>query len=339
MKDAIKALLGVFIYGITILAIAIAGSALYIGYTLEHPNTTSHPTPFTVARGQGVSTIAANLHTTGLITHPLIFKISTRILGKHSTLKAGEYAIPPHASIKDIITLLQSGKVILRQFTIREGLTSYEIITALNNVSNLAGAMLTDADTPPEGSLLPETYSYQLGDTKAQHIANMQTAMTKAIDKLWKTRAPDLPYQTKAEAIIMASIIEKETALPDEHAKVAAVFVNRLRKGMPLQTDPTVIYAITKGKHKNNGHGPLGRRLLRKDLEIDSPYNTYKNPGLPPTPIANPGLASLKAALNPATHDYIYFVADGTGGHIFAKTLSGHNRNVAKWRKIRRSKK
>ena len=147
------------------------------------------------------------------------------------------------------------------------------------------------------------------------------------------------PLKTVHDVLTLASIVEKETAVPDERQKVAGVFINRLKRGIPLQTDPTVIYAITKGEHKNDGKGPLGRRLLRKDLEYDSPYNTYKYPGLPPGPIANPGKASIEAVLNPEKHDFIYFVADGTGGHVFAKTLKEHNNNVAKWRKIRRAQK
>lgn len=334
--DAFKALLGVFVYLITFAALATAGGAAWFGYSYEKAGTHTAPQTFTAKRGQGVSTIADNLETEGLINNALIFKIAARFTGDGQTLKAGEYEIPAGASIEDILTLLQSGKVILRQFTIREGLTSFEVVRELNTVDDLEG---TITDIPPEGALLPETYSYELGDTKAAKLKFMQNAMTKAIDRLWDSRAKDLPYKTKREALIMASLIEKETGKPDEHARVAGVFVNRLHKGMMLQTDPTVIYAITKGKHKNDGRGPLGRRLLRKDLQIDSPYNTYKNTGLPPGPIANPGLASLKAALNPESHDYIFFVADGTGGHLFAKTLAEHNRNVAKWRKIRREQR
>jgi len=166
-------------------------------------------------------------------------------------------------------------------------------------------------------------------------LARMQADMRETLDAAWGARVEGLPFNTKEEALVLASIIEKETAVADERRKVAGVFVNRLKRGIALQTDPTVIYAITKGKHKNDGKGPLGRRLLRKDLQYDSPYNTYKYPGLPPGPIANPGKASIEAALNPEVHDYIFFVADGTGGHAFGKTLAEHNRNVAKWRKIR----
>ena len=161
--------------------------------------------------------------------------------------------------------------------------------------------------------------------------------MTRAIEELWPQRDKDLPFKTKEEAIILASIVEKETGVAKERKKVAGVFINRLRIGMALQTDPTVIYAITRGKHEDGGKGPLGRRLLKKDLQIDDRYNTYKYPGLPPGPIANPGRASIEAVLNPAEHGYFYFVADGSGGHAFGKTLADHNANVAKWRKFRRA--
>ena len=182
---------------------------------------------------------------------------------------------------------------------------------------------------PPEGSLLPETYLFTRGDTRAEIIARMQAAMT-AVDRLWAERAAGLPLDTPEEAVILASIIEKETGVNSERAVVAGVFVNRLRRGMRLQTDPTVIYALT------NGERPLGRELWRRDLEVDSPYNTYKVVGLPPGPIANPGLSALEAAMNPAETEYFYFVADGSGGHAFAKTLRDHNRNVAEWRRFQR---
>ncbi|MEC9235203.1 MAG: endolytic transglycosylase MltG, partial [Pseudomonadota bacterium] len=174
-------------------------------------------------------------------------------------------------------------------------------------------------------------------ETRADIISRMTNAQKQVLDKLWPTRAENLPFKTREEALILASIIEKETGIGGERARIAGVFVNRLRIGMPLQTDPTVIYALTMGKHQNDGQGPLGRRLLSKDLKVDSPYNTYRYKGLPPTPIANAGRAAIAAALNPETHKYLYFVADGTGGHAFSKTLAEHNANAAKWRKIRKA--
>jgi hypothetical protein len=203
------------------------------------------------------------------------------------------------------------GEVYDRKLTFREGLTSWQIVQMLNNATELSGEALTSI--PEEGSLLPETYHYMKTDTRQNVIEQMQAAMKKAQDDLWPTRVPDLPVVNMSEVMVLASIVEKETGVPDERRKVAGVFINRLKRGMPLQSDPTAIYALTKGEIKDDGMGPLGRRLLRKDLEIDSPYNTYKYPGLPPGPICNPGRESIAAVLNPETHNYVYFVADGTG--------------------------
>ena len=185
--------------------------------------------------------------------------------------------------------------------------------------------------------MLPETYNYTKAESRADILQRMRSAQQAAIDELWPKRAANLPFDTPEDALILASIVEKETGVGGERARIAGVFVNRLRIGMALQTDPTVIYALTMGKHKNDGQGPLGRRLLSKDLKVDSPYNTYRYPGLPPTPIANPGRAAIEATLNPEENDYFYFVADGTGGHVFSKILDEHNANAAKWRKIRKA--
>jgi UPF0755 protein len=236
-------------------------------------------------------------------------------------------------SPRDIMEKIKAGDVVARRVTFREGLTSYEMVNILKGVPELVGEITA---IPPEGTLLPQTYDYRMGEARSAIIDRMRGDMQKTIDELWPTRQADLPLASPQEALILASIIEKETGVADERKRVAGVFINRLRRGMPLQTDPTVIYGITMGRHENAGQGPLGRRLLRKDIEADTPYNTYTRPGLTPTPIANPGRASIEAALNPEAHDFIYFVADGTGGHVFAKTLAEHNANVAKWREIRK---
>ena len=285
-----------------------------------------------IERGSGVNAIADKLKQENIISHDILFKIFGRL---PENLKAGEYEFPAHISMADVIAKIEKGDVFDRKITIIEGLTSYQIIKRLNARDDLAGEKITNI--PAEGSLLPDTYQFTTGETRQDKINQMQKAMTETIDALWEKRNPNLPFKTKDEALILASIIEKETSVADERKKVAGVFVNRLRKNMLLQTDPTVIYAITKGKIQEEGKGPLGRRLLRKDLKIDSPYNTYKYAGLPPGPIANPGRAAIEAALNPARHDYIFFVADGTGGHAFGKTLKEHNQNVQKWRAIRKN--
>ena len=185
-------------------------------------------------------------------------------------------------------------------------------------------------------SLLPETYNFTRGETRQDLLIKMQQAMSETLDALWQARTDAAPVLSRGEIVILASIVEKETAVPDERRRIAGVFINRLNKGIPLQTDPTVIYAITGGKIRNEGQGPLGRRLLSKDLKFESPYNTYKYPGLPPGPIANPGRAALAAVLDPEKNEYYYFVANGSGGHVFSKTLEEHNRNAANWRKIRK---
>lgn len=315
------------------LAVLLAGIALWWLLTaFNAPGPVSEERFLVVERGESLGHIAAKLESEGLLKKPLVFKLIARLSGAAADLKAGEYAVPASASAKDILELLRSGKVYHRSVTIPEGRTSWEIVQIVNAL-DVGGAIKS---LPDEGALLPETYSYTRADTCSSLIARMEVAMDEVIEDLWPGRAENLPFERVEEAITLASIVEKETGVAGERAKVAGVFINRLRKGMPLQSDPTVIYALTRGQHENTGKGPLGRRLLRKDLAFDSPYNTYKHTGLPPGPIANPGRGSIEAVLHPEEHDYLYFVADGTGGHAFAKTLDEHNRNVAVWRKIRR---
>lgn len=324
-------LLSLFILLSTIAAIA----GIILLKSMGEPGPLADEKIVLIEKGLGVNQIASKLEQEKVIGSPFLFKTAIKIFG-HGTLKAGEYRFEKGVPILSVLEQLETGKVVQRQITIPEGLTSFEIVRLINQEANLGGEI---KQIPAEGSLLPETYSYSMGDTKADKIKRMQESMQEKLDELWETRSENSPVKTKEEALILASIIEKETGVAGERRKVAGVFANRLRINMPLQTDPTVIYAITKGKHKNDGKGPLGRQLLRKDIqETDSPYNTYLYPGLPPGPIANPGLESIKAALNPEQHDFLYFVADGTGGHIFAKTLDEHNYNAANWRKIRKEK-
>ena len=321
-----------FLSFISIFFLGLAGIAVVGGWGAHQylsPGPLAETKYIVVERGSGVSKIAEKLQTENVITHSIIFKIAARF---SDSLKAGEYELPAHITMADTIKMMEEGKVFGRKLTIPEGLTSHQIVKIFNAQKDLAGSI--DA-IPKEGSLLPDTYFFSKNETRAQKIKQMQNAMTKTIDELWEGRDKSLPIKTKAEAIILASIVEKETGVGGERAKVAGVFINRLNKGMALQTDPTVIYALTMGDMKDDGKGPLGRRLLRKDLKVNSPYNTYKNVGLPPGPICNPGRKAIEATLNPDKNDYIFFVADGTGGHAFAKTLKEHNQNVSKWRKIR----
>jgi UPF0755 protein len=272
--------------------------------------------------------IAGTLMAQGLLDGRggVIFRLAAKLQG--ASLKAGEYEFKAQSSsIKDIIELLRSGRVYQHKVTIAEGLTAMEIITLLQGESGLTGAL---AALPAEGTLLPETYYYTYGMTRQMIVERMQKAMRETLAALWESRTADTVLKTPEEAVVLASIVEKETGLAAERPRVAGVFINRLRRNMPLQSDPTVIYAVTGGQVK------LDRALSLADLKTPSPYNTYKVRGLPPSPIANVGKAALEAVLHPEAHDYLYFVADGTGGHAFAKTLAEHNNNVAKWRKIQK---
>lgn len=280
-----------------------------------------------VEPGSGTRSIAQDFYSKGLIDHPYAFMAAVQMRGARGRLKAGEYMIPAHASLTQIVDLIASGKVYQHLLTIPEGLTSTEVVTLLNTAPSMTG---TIEQVPPEGTLLPDTYAYVLNDSRASKLARMQGAMTNLLDKLWEARPADFPLKTKEEALVLASIVEKETGVKSERARVAGVFFNRIALAMPLQSDPTVIYAITQGKSR------LDRQLYLKDLAVDSPYNTYKNVTLPPTPICNPGRAAIEAVFKPEKHDYLFFVADGTGGHAFGKTLDQHNANVARWRALNR---
>ena len=311
-----------------VLATAGAGGAWWWSTRyLAQPGPLAAPVTVDLPRGIGVNTIAARLAEVGAIAHPRAFALLARATGRDRALKAGEYALEPGMSPDAILALLESGKVVLHAVAVPEGLTVHEVLAIVAGAEVLTGDL---PPVPPEGTLLPDTWLVRRGETRAAVIERMRAAMAEELAKVWAARPADLPLKTQEEALTLASIIEKETGVAAEYPLVAAVFANRLRRGMPLQTDPTVIYALTEGK------GPLGRELLRADLQVDHPYNTYRIPGLPPGPIANPGRAALEAAVAPATVDYLYFVADGNGGHAFAATLAEHNRNVARWRKLKR---
>ena len=310
-------------------ALVVAGGllAFYAIDRFERPGPLAADTVIYIPQGSGVEAIARQLHQAGAIEEPLVFRLGVRLLGVGRELRAGEYLFAVALSTRDVIDLLRSGQTVVRRLTLAEGLTSYEIVALVEQAAALEGTVDT---VPPEGSLLPETYHYARGDRRDELVARMGRARDKLLSELWAARAPNLPVATPQEAVVLASIVEKETGVAGERPRVASVFVNRLRKGMRLQSDPPVVYGLT------GGTGALGRALTRKDLQAPSPYNTYLNPGLPPGPIANPGRASLEAVLNPARTAFLYFVADGSGGHAFAKTLAEHNRNVAKWRKFQK---
>lgn len=305
----------------------VAGAAfLWIVQEAAKPGPLTEATTVSIERGASVSQIAQSLKAAEVIRSPILFRVLVRLRRAGTGLIAGEYRFEPGASLDMVIDTVRRGAVTVYKVTIPEGLTAAEVVARLAQQDILTGRVDT---LPPEGSLLPDTYQVHRGDTRQSVLDRMQAAMTATLDALWAERAEGLPLASKQEAVVLASIVEKETALPDERRRVAGVFINRLNANMRLQTDPTVIYALTQGA------GPLGRPLTRRDLSVDSPYNTYLVDGLPPGPIANPGRAALAAVLDPERHDYLFFVADGSGGHAFARTLAEHNRNVAAWRRVR----
>jgi UPF0755 protein len=287
-------------------------------------------TVLVIPKGSGVNAIADLLAKEGVIESALVFKIGVKFFSDNQPLHAGEFRFPTAASPRGAMQVLIEGKSVLHRITFAEGWTVKEIFDVLGQSPLLDGPL---PPMPAEGTLLPETYFFVRGDSRGAIVDRMKTNMTDTLNALWAKRDEGIAVETPAEAVILASIVEKETGQKDERARVAAVFHNRLKKGMSLQSDPTVIYAVTLGK------APLGRDLTYADLKIDSPYNTYVVAGLPPAPIANPGVAALTAVLHPKKTKELYFVADGTGGHAFAETMDGHVKNVAKWRKIQKQNK
>ncbi len=275
--------------------------------------------------GSDTPEMLAQLEREGVIDNPLLLNVTLLVENKRGALKAGEYLFRQAASLQEVMDQLISGRQLLHAVTIPEGLTSEQIAQRLRDIDILAGDIM---ETPKEGMLLPETYKVARGYSRTKLIAKMQEDQRKLIDQIWARRSRDLPFRTPFELVTLASIVEKETGKAEERPHVAAVFVNRLRKGMRLQSDPTIVYGLVGGK------ATLGRGILRSELDKYTPYNTYIIDGLPPGPIANPGRAALEAVANPANSADLYFVADGTGGHVFAETLDQHNRNVLRWRHI-----
>lgn len=283
-----------------------------------------------IEKGSRSEDIAQILLDKNLIQNQYIYYAALLLSQQYGKLKAGEFLIPAHARPYDIMKILCCGRVIVHSITFPEGIIVTEVVERLNQLDNLKGAISV---IPEEGTLLPETYTYVYGDTKNSILTRMEKSMVKVVTELWEKRPSSVNYKDIREVIIMASIIEKETSRPEERSHIAAVFLNRLKKGMKLQSDPTVTYGLTLGKSK------LGRDLLRADLTSQTLYNTYVINGLPPSPIACPGIDALKAALNPIETNDLFFVANGTGGHTFSSTYAQHSSHVQVWRNIRKSEK
>ncbi|MCP5368127.1 MAG: endolytic transglycosylase MltG [Hyphomicrobiales bacterium] len=301
------------------------------GYTqFVQPGPLVSPTAVVIPKGIGIHGIAQRLQDAGVVRNATIFRYGVRFLGRKAPLRAGEFEFPAAISPRQAMEVLQQGPTVVRRLTVAEGLTSAEVVDLIAGAEGLSGAV---GKVPAEGALLPETYHFSFGDPRQQVIARMRQSMAETVDALWAERTPGLPLKTKRDAVILASIVEKETAKTEERPRIAAVFVNRLRKGMKLQSDPTVAYGLARSG------GGLGRPLTRADLKTPTPFNTYTIDGLPPAPICNPGRDAIAAVLRPSQTEELFFVADGTGGHLFAKTLDEHNRNVAHWRRIQRQRK
>ena len=310
----------------TLLVLALSAAAGYhaLRGAWSGPGPLAEPVQIVIPRG-GTQTIAEALAERGVVRDPRLFALAAWLTRGQGPLRAAEFVFPARASLREVLAVLRTARPVQRRLTIPEGLNARQIATLIERAEGLSGEM------PPiaEGALLPETYTYEFGETRAAIIRRAETAMTRALAEAWAARAPNLPLANAREALILASIVERETGREEERARVAGVFVNRLRRGMMLQSDPTVAYAAAEG-------GLLERAITRADLDREHPFNTYRIRGLPPGPIASPGRASLLATTRPEQNDFIFFVADGSGGHAFARTLDEHNRNVARWREIER---
>jgi UPF0755 protein len=308
-----------------------AGIALFFGkQRFEAAGPLQADRVVNIPRGSGMRDIADILSREGVIDQSWLFIGGILALKAREDLKAGEYEFKAHSSMRDVVATIVEGKVVAHQVSIPEGLTSDQIVARLLQDNVLSGDI---KQIPREGSLLPDTYNFARGITREQMVQRMQQAQQHLLHEIWEHRAPDLPLKTPDQLVVLASLVEKETGKPEERTRVAAVFVNRLKQRMRLQSDPTIIYGLVGGK------GTLGRPIMKSEIEQPTPYNTYIIDGLPPGPIANPGRASLEAAANPARTRELYFVADGTGGHAFAETYEQHQKNVTRLRSIESDQK
>ena len=310
-----------------LLVALLGGAGLYAWRAFEAPGPLPADAAVMVPHG-GTREVADALRAQGVIQSAWQFEAAALLTRGQGNIHAAELAFPAGGSLRQVLAILRTAKPVQHKLTIAEGLTAASVAAALAADPALAG------DTPPipEGSLLPDTYAFERGALRAALLTRMSKAMERALDQAWSTRGPDLPLETPQQALILASIVERETAKPEERPLVAAVYLNRLRRGMKLQSDPTVVYGAS------NGLGTLDHGLTRAELDADQPYNTYRNAGLPPGPICMPSVASLQAVTHPADRTDLFFVADGTGGHAFARTEQEHQRNVARWRAVERAR-
>jgi UPF0755 protein len=319
--------------GLLSFAVVLGGAVVFgliaLAHEVEKPGPLDADKVVMIPKGTGTAEIASLLSKEQVIDNPTLFELYSHLSRRKGELKAGEYLFKARTSIEDAIDTLIGGKAILYSITIPEGLTSEQIVARLRENDILTGDV---RETPREGSLMPNTYKVERGWTRQKLVNDMQAASRQALDQIWSRRSPDLPIRTAQELVILASIVEKETGVASERPRVASVFINRLQRRMKLQSDPTIVYGLVGGK------GTLGRGITRAEIDRPTPYNTYTIEGLPPGPIANPGRAALEAVANPVKTRDLYFVADGSGGHAFAESYADHQRNVARWRQIERSR-
>jgi UPF0755 protein len=317
------------VFTMLVLVAVLAGAGVYFGkQRFGAPGPLTEDKVVEIPRGLGIRDISVVLEKNGVIDQPWVFVGGVLVMKARGGLKHGEYQFAKHASLADVVDTIVEGRVVQHAVTIAEGLTSEQIVARLLENNALEGQI---KEIPREGTLLPETYKFTRGMTREQIIQRMDRDHKRVLQEIWERRTPDLPLKTPEQLVTLASIVEKETGKPDERSRVASVFINRLKNKMRLQSDPTIIYGLVGGK------GTLGRPIMKSEIEQKTPYNTYVIDGLPPGPIANPGRASLEAAANPARTKDLYFVADGSGGHVFSDSYEQHQKNVAKLRVLERN--
>ncbi len=317
----------VFALIVAVILIAAGGGGFWLYSQYDAPGPLPAATNIVVPRG-GYAELGDNLQQQGVIASPLVFRAFALATRSDGPLHAGELPFPAAASMRQVLTVLRTARPVQHRLTIPEGLTAAQIAHLVDSADALTG----DTPVPAEGSVLPETYSYERGTSREQLLDRAAAAMDRALQRAWEFRTPGLPLADKGQALVLASMVERETAKPEERPLIAAVFLNRLRMGMKLQSDPTVAYGAS------GGLGVMDHPITRSELDHSDPYNTYIISGLPPAAICMPGQAALRAATQPATSDALFFVADGTGGHVFARTQDDHLRNVAHWREVERTR-
>ncbi len=329
----IKAVFNLIFVAVIVAALAAVAGFFWLDSEVTREGPSADKALFTVEAGDSVSSVAARLEADGLIRSAQVMRIKARLDGAESELKTGDFEIKGRASIEEILAVLIKGTAVQNKITIPEGRTTAQILKLIAGNDQLTGDVPLEI---PEGELLPDTYFFQRGMTRADLVKQMSEAQDELIERLWPTRAEGLPINTPEEAIVLASVVEKETGRADEQPQIAGLFVSRLKIGMRLQSDPTIIYGISKGEPLYNAKGER-RTLRRSEIDKQTAWNTYQIDGLPPTPICNPGRGAIEAVLNPDETGHLFFVADGKGGHLFAKTNAEHNDNVAKYRAFERA--